>query len=150
MIVPSVAGLEEWCKNNDVPADNTNAMIENIKVIEAFNKVLEDFNESFSHTEQIKKFKLLPDEWSVDTSELTPTLKLKRKNILKKYENQIEEMYDLEDDPKELMNVADNAAYATTKAGLEQAASDWWRRTDGRDFNFYDSPAFREQGKRAF
>ena len=47
----------------------------------------------FNHVEQIKKFELLPDEWTVDGGELTPTLKLKRKVIMEKYRDAIERIY---------------------------------------------------------
>ncbi len=50
-------------------------------------------NERFSNIEQIKRFTLLGTEWLADSEELTPTMKLRRRGILKKYEDQIEEMY---------------------------------------------------------
>jgi long-chain acyl-CoA synthetase len=56
-------------------------------------KVLEAFNEDFSQIEKIKKFKLLPNEWTVDGGELTPTLKVKRKFIDSKYHQEIESLY---------------------------------------------------------
>ena len=54
---------------------------------------LHKFNEHFNHTEQIKKYALLPQEWTVDTGEITPTLKLKRKVIMEKYSQEIEAIY---------------------------------------------------------
>ena len=52
-------------------------------------------NKNFGHTEQIKKFELLPNEWTVETKELTPTMKLKRRNIMEKYKNLVEKIYDV-------------------------------------------------------
>ena len=56
-------------------------------------KKANSFNEFFNHVEQVKRFELLPDEWTIDSGELTPTLKLKRKVIMEKYKNAIERIY---------------------------------------------------------
>ena len=50
-------------------------------------------NEGFGHYSQVKKFILLGEEWSLDSGELTPTLKLKRRELLKKYAREIESLY---------------------------------------------------------
>ena len=62
-------------------------------VVERIWKEVEEMNVHFGKTRQIKKIKLLADEWSVDSGELTPTQKVKRKVILKKYEELIDKMY---------------------------------------------------------
>lgn len=63
------------------------------EVKELIRKQVDKYNELFSHVEQVKKFKLLPQEWTIDTGELTPTIKIKRKVIEQKYAELIEEMY---------------------------------------------------------
>ena len=55
---------------------------------------IDRFNRSFGNHEQIKKFHLVADEWGVDTGEITPTLKLRRDFILRKYKNSIDNIYD--------------------------------------------------------
>jgi long-chain acyl-CoA synthetase len=55
---------------------------------------VESFNKYFNHVEQIKKFELLPNEWTVDTGEMTPKLSLKRKVIMEKYRDAIERIYE--------------------------------------------------------
>ena len=50
-------------------------------------------NQNFNPVEQVKKFELLPNEWTVDGGELTPTLKLKRKVIMEKYKQAVEAIY---------------------------------------------------------
>jgi long-chain acyl-CoA synthetase len=62
-------------------------------VIQRYKDVVDEMNKNFSHIEQVKRFKLLPDEWTVPGGELTPTLKLKRKVILSKYKNDVDEIY---------------------------------------------------------
>ena len=57
-----------------------------------FNPV-HSFNNFFNHVEQVKKFELLPNEWTIDSGELTPTLKLKRKVIMEKYKDVLGRIY---------------------------------------------------------
>ena len=52
------------------------------------------YNQEFGGWEQVKKFELLPEEWSVETGELTPTLKLKRKIIMSKCESLVNKIYE--------------------------------------------------------
>ena len=56
-------------------------------------KQLDKYNPLFGHVEQVKKFALLPHEWTIDGGELTPTIKIKRKVIEQKYSSDIEKMY---------------------------------------------------------
>lgn len=58
-----------------------------------YQSIIDDYNPEFNHVEQIKKIKLLPSEWSLNSGELTPTGKMKRKVITEKYNTQIESMY---------------------------------------------------------
>jgi long-chain acyl-CoA synthetase len=50
-------------------------------------------NESVARVEQVKKWVIVPDEWTPDSGEVTPSLKLKRRVVLDKYAEQIESMY---------------------------------------------------------
>lgn len=59
------------------------------------------------------------------------------------------ELYDLQDDPSELNNLATDPAYASLVTSLDSAARDWWESTDGRDADFYQSDAFVQTGKAA-
>ena len=93
LIVPSVPNLQEWARQNGIIETDNEALIRNPKVTEMFKELVEGFNKFFNHVEQIKKFELLPYEWTVDGGELTPTLKLKRKVIMEKYRNAIERIY---------------------------------------------------------
>jgi long-chain acyl-CoA synthetase len=93
LIVPSMPNLQEWARQNGITETNNETLIRNPKVIDMFKNMVESFNKYFNHVEQIKKFELLPYEWSVDGGELTPTLKLKRKVIMEKYKDAIERIY---------------------------------------------------------
>ena len=58
-----------------------------------YQAIVDGFNPEFNHVEQVKKIALLPDEWSIDSGELTPTGKMKRKVITQKYTSEIDKMY---------------------------------------------------------
>ncbi|MBS1762412.1 MAG: long-chain fatty acid--CoA ligase [Bacteroidetes bacterium] len=93
LIVPSVNNIQEWLKDNNIlPAGDVLKMPE---VLNLFRTTIDDLNKNFNHVEQIKKFELLPHEWTIENGELTPTLKLKRKVILEKYNNEIKRIYNI-------------------------------------------------------
>ncbi|MGN6568114.1 MAG: AMP-dependent synthetase/ligase [Flavipsychrobacter sp.] len=73
--------------------DNNAELIKQPELIALMQGVMDKYNPLFSHPEQVKKFALLPHEWTIDSGEMTPTLKLKRKVIEQKYAADIEGMY---------------------------------------------------------
>jgi len=93
LIVPSFNNLKDWCKQNGVPFDSQEAVVHQSKVVDFYRQIVEHYNESFNHVEQIKKFELLPNEWSIETGEMTPKLSLKRKVIMEKYRDAIDRIY---------------------------------------------------------
>ncbi|HLK31285.1 MAG TPA: long-chain fatty acid--CoA ligase [Puia sp.] len=93
LIVPSFAALTEWCKQNNVAYTSNEQIVHNPQVQTFYKQIVEDYNQNFNHVEQIKKFELLPHEWSIDTGEMTPKLSLKRKVIMEKYKDAIERIY---------------------------------------------------------
>ena len=93
LIVPSFPNLRDWCRKNNIPDAGKEELLRNVKVIELFKDLVENFNKYFNHVEQVKKFELLPDEWSIDTGEMTPKLSLKRKVVIEKYRDAIERIY---------------------------------------------------------
>ena len=68
-------------------------MIRQPQIIHFYKELVEHYNQQFNHVEQIKRFELLPYEWSVETGEMTPKLSLKRKVIMEKYKDAIERIY---------------------------------------------------------
>ncbi len=93
LIIPSFPNLRDWCRKNAIPDARNEELIRNPKVIDLFKELVESFNKYFNHVEQVKKFELLPNEWSVDTGEMTPKLSLKRKVVMEKYRDAIERIY---------------------------------------------------------
>lgn len=86
-IVPDFLYLEDWCKNNNISYSNSEQIIRDPKVLEVFESEVAKHNEKFSQFERVKKFVLIGKPWSPEGGELTATLKLKRRNILEKYSN---------------------------------------------------------------
>lgn len=93
LIVPGFAELENWAKANGVTFSSRQELIKDSKVNELFAKEIENFMKDYARVEQIRKFTLLDKEWSQETDELTPTLKLKRRVVNQKYKDIIEKMY---------------------------------------------------------
>ncbi len=94
LIVPSLPNLKEWMQHKGIPFTTAEDAVHNPKVLDLYKELVDSFNKFFNHVEQIKKFELLPNEWTIDSGELTPTLKLKRKVIMEKYKGAVERIYD--------------------------------------------------------
>lgn len=93
LIVPSFATLKDWMREKGISYTTNEDVIHHPKVLELFRELVESFNKFFNHVEQVKKFELLPKEWSIETGEMTPKMSLKRKIILEKYKTAIERIY---------------------------------------------------------
>jgi long-chain acyl-CoA synthetase len=93
LIIPSFPNLRDWMRKNNIPDKSNEELIQDPAVLTMFKELVESFNKYFNHVEQVKKFELLPNEWSVDTGEMTPKLSLKRKVVMEKYRDAIERIY---------------------------------------------------------
>lgn len=93
LIVPSFAALKEWCQSNNIAYSSNEEICKNKEVNALIQSEVDILNAGFSNYEMIKKFYLVPAEWSVATGELTPKLSLKRRVILDKFVSQIEALY---------------------------------------------------------
>ena len=82
-----------WAKARGIQAGSMAQLVEEPAVIEEVRRALTVANSHLSRIEQFKRFTILPAEWSPESEELTPTMKLKRRVIYSKYEPQIEAMY---------------------------------------------------------
>lgn len=93
LIVPAFPVLEQWATENGITFTYRTDLVANPKVQAKYQSIVDEINPNFSHIEQIKKFKLLVNEWTPESTELTPTMKLKRKIINEKYNKEIESIY---------------------------------------------------------
>lgn len=93
LIIPSFPNLREWCRSKGITYTTDEEMIKTKNVIEMYKNLVESFNKYFNHVEQVKKFELLPQDWSIAGGEMTPKLSLKRKVIMEKYNDAVERIY---------------------------------------------------------
>jgi long-chain acyl-CoA synthetase len=82
-----------WAERQGLKFDDMASFTRLPEVQAEIQGVVDDANEHVARVEQVKKFTILPDEWTPESDELTPTLKLKRRVIHEKYAGQIESMY---------------------------------------------------------
>ena len=96
LVIPNFMPLRKHLRDKypDVTfPDSNSALIKMPEVIAQIQKAIDKYNPLFGHPEQVKKIALLADEWTIDTGELTPSLKIKRKIIEQKYAKEIEALY---------------------------------------------------------
>ncbi len=93
IVVPDFEFIKQWCKKKCVDFQSKEELINSKILKDRIWQDIQKYNKRFDHIEQIKKFVLVSDVWSVETGELTPTLKLKRRVIKEKYKDLIEEIY---------------------------------------------------------
>ncbi len=94
-IQPAFDFVREWAKRHGMNFDNMSLeeMAAHPKVIERIGQEVAKYNKQFGKWEQIKKFELTGEIWSIDDGHLTPTLKLKRRNIKKRYQHLHDKIY---------------------------------------------------------
>jgi long-chain acyl-CoA synthetase len=93
LIIPAFQNLRDWAKQQGLTDLSNDSLTVNPKVKELFKSTIEEFNKQFNHVEQVKKFELLPKEWTIENGELTPKMSLKRKVVLEKNNDAIERIY---------------------------------------------------------
>ncbi len=93
LVVPDMVVLEEWCKHNGRECPAQDAVPHDEEICACILKDVEGLMAPFNSWERIKKIEVLPEPFTIDGGELTPTLKLKRKPILAKYGDRIEAIY---------------------------------------------------------
>ncbi|NCD42732.1 MAG: long-chain fatty acid--CoA ligase [Bacteroidia bacterium] len=93
IIAPNFEHLEGWAKHKEIDFDSRNDLISNPIVQQRISRDIETFSEGIDHSSKVKKFILTAKKWTPESGYLTPTLKLKRKEIEKKYRKAIEKLY---------------------------------------------------------
>jgi long-chain acyl-CoA synthetase len=94
LIVPDFQYLRTWCEIHNITYTTNLEMIDNVDVNKKIRDEIKIYNNFFGDYEQIKRYKLIADEWTVGNGMLSPTLKVKRKIITKRYANVIEKLFD--------------------------------------------------------
>jgi long-chain acyl-CoA synthetase len=93
LIVPNYINLEAYCKSNGLGHSTKKIMASHEVVKRIYDEMIVKTNVNFGKWEQVKKYELMQDEWSIEGGELTPTMKVKRKVILDKYKPIVDKIY---------------------------------------------------------
>ena len=87
-IQPDFEFVKQWASKKGINVGSSNEdIVKNEDVIKRFQEEVDAANEKFGNWEKVKKFELTPDVWSIDSGHLTPTMKLKRKQVMEKYKD---------------------------------------------------------------
>ena len=93
LISPNFAALEPWANAQGIASEDRRRLVQDQKTRTLFEGIVAEVNHGLAHHETIKRFDLVPDEWSLEDGELTPSLKLKRRVIEAKYKTEIDRFY---------------------------------------------------------
>jgi long-chain acyl-CoA synthetase len=96
IISPDFNFLHNWAMRHGIDFRDNAELIQNTQVIARYQRVVNEMNRLLGQTEQIKRFRLIQEEWSPNTGELSPTLKLKRKILTQRYEKTINEIFSVQ------------------------------------------------------
>ncbi len=93
LIIPNYAELVSYAKNQGISFDSNEDLIKKPEIISFYDDKIKNLMKDYARVEQIRRFTLLPREFSIESGELTPTLKMKRKIINQNFNDVIEAMY---------------------------------------------------------
>ena len=94
LIVPDFSAIKEWCESEKIIYSHPKEMVDNLNVRSLIKSEIDKYNKELSKAENVMKFEILADEWTQDNGLLTPTLKVKRSKISKKYAGLIQAMFE--------------------------------------------------------
>jgi len=93
LISPNFPLIHEWCSHQKILFENNETLIQIPAVIEKIRKEVDEINKTLGNHEKISRIRLVSEEWTPATGELSPTLKLRRNIISAKYQNLIDDIY---------------------------------------------------------
>ncbi len=93
LISPNFAALEAWAHEQGIEVADRHALVTSPKVLAEYKSIVDRVNAELANFETMKRFHVVPEEWSLDGGELTPSLKLKRRVIQVRYAKEIEQLY---------------------------------------------------------
>ena len=93
IISPNFQALEEWARQHGIQAPTRAVLVANSKIIALYSDIVREANTGLANFETIKRFRIVPDEWSLDSGELTPSMKLKRRVITERYAGVVAALY---------------------------------------------------------
>ena len=94
LIVPVYGFVKDYAKEKGIEYENMEELLQHPKILGLFRARIDTLQQQFAHYEQVKRFTLLPEPFSMERGELTNTLKLKRSIVAKNYKEVIDKMYE--------------------------------------------------------
>jgi long-chain acyl-CoA synthetase len=94
LISPNFVALEDWAKHHGVHAQSRAELVADSRVIALYGEIVREVNGSLANFETLKRFKVVAEEWTQESGELTPSMKLKRRVLTQQYAAVIEELYE--------------------------------------------------------
>jgi long-chain acyl-CoA synthetase len=93
IISPNFAPLEDWARHNGIDAADRAALVADSRVVALYGEIVKDVNSNLANFETLKRFRVVADEWTQESGEMTPSMKLKRRAITTRYAAVISELY---------------------------------------------------------
>ncbi len=93
LISPNFAALEEWARDHDIPAESRAGLVADARVVALYGELVREVNGTLANFESLKRFRIVADEWTQETGELTPSMKIKRRILTARYAAVIAELY---------------------------------------------------------
>jgi len=93
LIAPNFAALEQWAKQQGIQANSRAKLVADSRVIALYAEIVREVNGGLANFETMKRFRVVPDEWTQETGEMTPSMKLKRRAVMARYAALIDDLY---------------------------------------------------------
>jgi long-chain acyl-CoA synthetase len=94
LISPNFVALEDWARHHGIATKDRAELVADSRVVALYAEIVREVNGSLANFESLKRFRVVPHEWTQETGELTPSMKLKRRVITEKYAALIDELYE--------------------------------------------------------
>jgi long-chain acyl-CoA synthetase len=93
LLSPNFVALEEWARHQGIRAGTRAQLVADSRVIAHYGEIVREVNGGLANFEALKRFRVVADEWTLESGELTPSMKLKRRVITQRYAAVIDELY---------------------------------------------------------
>jgi long-chain acyl-CoA synthetase len=93
LLSPNFAALEDWARQQGISSLTRRDLVADARVTALYEEIVSRVNETLAHFETVKRFRVVADEWALETGELTPSMKLKRRVITERYAALIADLY---------------------------------------------------------
>jgi long-chain acyl-CoA synthetase len=93
LLSPNFEALEKWAKSQGIAVSDRKKLVEDKKVVAEYQRIVDEVNKQLPQYETMKRMHIVPDEWAIESGELTPSMKLKRRIVEKKYAQKITAFY---------------------------------------------------------